>query len=64
MACATGGRFDIVRRIGWAIGARCSEPIREAIDRGCYMATGEAKVIDNAVMDFMQQRQPAILGED
>ncbi len=46
------------------IGPRCSEPIREAIDRGGYMATSAAKVIDNAIMGFMQQRQPAILDEE
>jgi hypothetical protein len=46
------------------IGTRCSEPIREAIDRGGYMATSAAKVIDNAIMGFMQQRQPAILDEE
>jgi hypothetical protein len=46
------------------IGAYCDEPIREAIDRGGYMATSAAKVIDNAIMGFMQQRQPAILDED
>jgi hypothetical protein len=39
------------------VGARCQEPIREAITRGGFMATGEAKVIDNAIMGFMQQRQ-------
>jgi hypothetical protein len=39
------------------IGARCQEPIRGAIRRGGFMATGEAKVIDNAVMGFMQRRR-------
>jgi hypothetical protein len=35
-------------------------PIRDAIGRGGLMATGEAKVIDNAIMGFMQQlRLPA-----
>jgi hypothetical protein len=47
-----------------SIGARCGEPIREAIDRGGYMATSAAKVIDNAIMGFMQQRQPGILDDD
>jgi hypothetical protein len=42
------------------IGAHCREPIQDAIARGGFMATGEAKVIDNAVMGFMQQRQPGI----
>jgi len=41
------------------IGGRCREPIRDAIVRGGFMATGEAKVIDNAIMGFMQQPQPA-----
>jgi hypothetical protein len=44
--------------------ARCREPIMEAIDRGGYMATSATKVIDNAIMGFMLQRQPAILDED
>jgi len=39
-----------------AIGARCSKPIRDAIARGGYMATGEAKVIDNAIIGFIQSR--------
>jgi hypothetical protein len=34
------------------IGARCREPIRDAICRGGIMATSEAKVIDNAIMGF------------
>jgi hypothetical protein len=38
------------------VGRRCRGPIREAIARGGFMATGEAKVIDNAIMGFMQQR--------
>jgi hypothetical protein len=40
------------------IGTRCREPIHEATKRGGFMATGEAKAIDNAIMGFMQQRQP------
>ena len=40
-----------------AVGARCREPIQDAFRRGGFMATGEAKVIDNAIMGFMQQRQ-------
>ena len=39
-----------------SIGAQSSEPIRDAIRRRGFMATGEAKVIDNAIMGFMQQR--------
>jgi hypothetical protein len=38
--------------------------IREAIDRGGSMATSAARVIDNPVMGFMQQRQPPLLEED
>ncbi len=37
------------------IGTRCGDPIRHAINRGGFMATGQAKVIDNAIMGFMQQ---------
>jgi hypothetical protein len=40
------------------IGTRCRGPIHKAIERGGFMATGEAKVIDNAIMGYMQQRQP------
>jgi hypothetical protein len=40
------------------IGVRCREPIRDAITRGGFMATGEAKVIDNAIMGFMQRLHP------
>lgn len=43
------------------IGGRCREPIRDAIARGGFMATGEAKVIDNAIMGFMQQPQPGLI---
>jgi hypothetical protein len=39
------------------IGTRCQQPIRDAIRRGGFMATGEAKVIDNAIMGFIQQRR-------
>lgn len=46
------------------IAAVCRDPIIEAIDRGGFMATSEAKVVDNAIMGFMQQRQPALLDED
>jgi hypothetical protein len=37
------------------VGSRCREPIYDAISRRGFMATGEAKVIDNAIMGFMQQ---------
>ena len=47
-----------------AIGARCQRPIRDAIKRGGFMATGEAKVIDNAIMGFMQQRWRGITDSD
>jgi hypothetical protein len=43
------------------IGERCGEPIRDAIARGGFMATGEAKVIDNAIMGFMQGLQPRLM---
>jgi hypothetical protein len=39
------------------IGSRCQQPIQDAIRRGGFMATGEAKIIDNAVMGYMQQRR-------
>jgi hypothetical protein len=48
------------------IGARCREPILDAINRGGFMATGEAKVIDNAIIGYMQQQRlggrPPVLG--
>lgn len=37
------------------IGGRCRDPILDAVARKGFMATGEAKVIDNAIMGFMQQ---------
>jgi hypothetical protein len=40
-----------------SIGTRCHEPIRDTINRAGFMATGEAKVIDNAIMGFMQQQR-------
>lgn len=51
---------DQVAFLGWfprlvEIGTRSQVPIHEAISRGGFMATGEAKVIDNAIMGFMQQ---------
>jgi hypothetical protein len=42
------------------IGTYCREPIQDVIARGGFMATGEAKVIDNAIMGFIQQRRPAL----
>jgi hypothetical protein len=36
-------------------------PIRDAIRHGGFMATGEAQIIDNAMLGYMQQRR---LGED
>jgi hypothetical protein len=41
-----------------AIGAACRDPIQDAITRGGFMATGQAKVIDNAIMGYMQQPRP------
>ncbi|WP_212829922.1 Rrf2 family transcriptional regulator [Catellatospora sp. TT07R-123] len=42
------------------IASRCSTPNQDAISRGGFMATGQAKVIDNAIIGFMQRyrRQP------
>jgi hypothetical protein len=40
-----------------AIGTRCRQPIYDAMQRGGFMATGEAKVIDNAIMGYMQQQR-------
>ena len=39
------------------IGSQCREPIHDAMDRGGFMATGEAKIIDNAIMGFMQRHR-------
>ena len=39
------------------IGSRCRQPIRDALRREGFMATGEAKIIDNAIMGYMQQRR-------
>jgi hypothetical protein len=41
------------------IGSRCQQPIQDAIRRGGFMATREAKIIDNAIMGYMQQRRLA-----
>ena len=43
------------------IGSRCQRPIGNAIRRGGFMTTEEAKIIDNAIMGYMQQQR---LGED
>lgn len=40
-----------------SIGNRCQGPICDVIVGGGFMATGEAKVIDNAIVGFMQNRQ-------
>lgn len=37
------------------IGARCQRPIHDAIENGGFMATGEAKIIDNAIVSYTQQ---------
>lgn len=39
------------------IGSQCQQPIHDAIRRGGFMATGEAKIIDNAIMGYMQRRR-------
>lgn len=36
------------------IGRRAAAEIQEALDRGRFMATGAAKLVDNAIMGFMQ----------
>jgi hypothetical protein len=36
------------------IGRRAASEIRAAVERGGFMATGPAKVIDNAIIGFMQ----------
>lgn len=38
------------------VGRACKEEIEQALQRRGFMATGEAKVIDNAIMGFMQSR--------
>jgi hypothetical protein len=53
---------DQPRLLSWfpqlaAIGTQCQGPISEAIERGGFMATGEAKIIDNAIMGFLQKRR-------
>jgi hypothetical protein len=40
---------------------QAQRPIQDAVRRGGFMATGQAKIIDNAIMGYMQQRR---LGED
>lgn len=48
-----------------AIGAQCRFEISDAIRRGGFMATGEAKVIDNAIMGFIQRQTgaPAVVDD-
>lgn len=46
------------------IGTRCREPIEHAIRRRGFMATGEAKVIDNAIMGFMQRQRSGSPGAE
>jgi hypothetical protein len=36
------------------VAARCARQIEEALQREGFMATGEAKVVDNAIIGFMQ----------
>jgi hypothetical protein len=38
------------------VGRRCSEEIAVTVERRGFMATGSAKVIDNAIIGFMQLR--------
>lgn len=38
------------------VGRRCSDEIAAVVERRGFMATGPAKVIDNAIMGFMQLR--------
>ena len=40
------------------IGRRCRGAIEIAMNRGGPMATGPAKVIDNAIISFMQAQDP------
>lgn len=46
------------------IGARCRQPILEAIKRCGFMAAREAKVIDNAIMRFMQDRKESASADE
>jgi hypothetical protein len=47
------------------IGRRAADSIAEAVSRGGFMATGPAKVIDNAIIGFMQSQNGDVdLGED
>jgi hypothetical protein len=41
------------------IGRRCRNPIDEALNRGGLMATSRAKVIDTAIIGFMQAKDAA-----
>lgn len=47
------------------IGRACAVEIDAILARGGFMATGEAKIVDNAIMGFTQSRrrdQPAADG--
>ena len=41
------------------IGRRCGGPIEDAVRRGGFMATGPAKVIDNAIIGYFGPAEPA-----
>jgi hypothetical protein len=42
------------------IGTACKQEIRTAINSRGFMATGEAKVIDNAIMGLMQTQDQTV----
>ena len=46
------------------IGRACMSEIEEILARGGYMATGRAKVIDNAIMGFTQSRRSSSSGAE
>lgn len=43
---------------------RCASDIEAIIDPGGFMATGRAKVIDNALMGFTQSRRSSVKGQN
>lgn len=43
---------------------RCAWDIEAIIDRGGFMATGRAKVIDDAIMGFTQSRRSSVKGQN
>lgn len=45
------------------IGRRCRDAIESAMNRGGPMATGAAKVIDNAIIGFMQAKDIARIAD-